>query len=124
MEKISFNIKERTSPVELPETLGFGKIFSDHVFEMDYNPEQGWHNPAITAINNLPMHPATMFIHYGQAVFEGLKAFRQTDGNIVIFRADKHFERINNSSRRICIPELEVDFMLEALKELVYVERD
>ena len=124
MEKIRYIIKERTSPVELPESLGFGKIFSDHVFEMDYSPEKGWHNPAITEISNLAMHPATMFIHYGQAVFEGLKAFKQVDGNIVIFRADKHFERINNSSRRVCIPELDVDFMLEALKELVYIERD
>ncbi len=106
MEKITFNIKERTTPVELPESLGFGKIFSDHVFQMDYSPEKGWHNPEITAATNLPMHPATMFIHYGQAVFEGLKAFKQTDGNIVIFRADKHIERINNSSRRICIPEV------------------
>jgi branched-chain amino acid aminotransferase len=124
MEKITINIKERTAPVELPETLGFGKIFSDHVFEMDYSPEKGWNNPAITEISNLAMHPATMFIHYGQAVFEGLKAFKQTDGNIVIFRADKHIERINNSSRRICIPEVDVDFVLEALKELVYIERD
>jgi len=124
MEKITYNIRERTSPVKLPESLGFGKIFSDHIFQMDYSPEKGWHNPEITAVSNLPMHPATMFIHYGQAVFEGLKAFKQTDGKIVIFRADEHIKRINNSSRRICIPEVDVEFVLEALKELVNIERD
>ncbi len=124
MEKIKYNIKERATPVELPKSLGFGKIFTDHVFQMDYSPEKGWCNPEITTAGNLPMHPATMFIHYGQAVFEGLKAFKQNDGNIVIFRPDKHFERINNSSRRICIPEVDVKFVMEALKDLVNVERD
>jgi branched-chain amino acid aminotransferase len=123
MEKINYNLKETTS-VELPETLGFGKIFTNHIFEMDYSPEEGWHNPTIKPVDGLPLHPATMFIHYGQAVFEGLKAFKQVNGDIVIFRLDNHLERINNSSRRICIPEIDVKFVSEALTELVYIERD
>lgn len=123
MEKINYNLKEN-SKVELPENLGFGKIFTNHIFQMDYSPEKGWHNPAIKPIEDLPLHPATMFIHYGQAVFEGLKAFKQENGNIVMFRPDKHLERMNNSSRRICIPEFDVDFVLEALTELVYIERN
>jgi branched-chain amino acid aminotransferase len=124
METIQYNIKERKSKVVLPESLGFGKIFTDHMFEMDYNEKDGWHNPTIRPVENLPIHPASMFIHYGQAVFEGLKAFKQQSGDIVLFRADKHFERLNNSSRKICIPEIDVDFALDALKELINIEKD
>jgi branched-chain amino acid aminotransferase len=124
MEAIQLNIKERKSKVILPESLGFGKIFTDHMFEMDYNTKDGWHNPAIRPVEDLQIHPASMFIHYGQAVFEGLKAFRQESGDIVIFRPDKHFERLNNSSRRVCIPEIDVDFILEALRELINIDKD
>jgi len=124
METIQYNIKERTSKVVLPESLGFGKIFTDHMFEMDYNEKNGWHNPSIRPVEDLWMHPATMFIHYGQAVFEGLKAFKQKSGDIVLFRADKHFERLNNSSRRVCIPEIDVDFAIEALKELINIDKN
>jgi branched-chain amino acid aminotransferase len=124
MEAIQYNLKEKTSKVLLPETLGFGKIFTDHMFEMDYDEKNGWHNPVIRPVEDLPIHPASMFIHYGQAVFEGLKAFRQQSGDIVIFRPDKHIERLNNSSRRVCIPEIDSGFALEVLKELINIERD
>jgi len=124
MEQIQFEIKERKTRVVLPEPLGFGKYFTDHVFEMDYNQKDGWHNPVIHPVEDLAVHPASMFIHYGQAVFEGLKAFRQDSGDIVIFRPDKHFERLNNSSRRVCIPEIDEDFAIEALKELINIEKD
>jgi len=124
MQPIQFKIKERKSKVTLPESLGFGKIFTDHMFEMDYSEKEGWHNPTIRPVDELPIHPASMFIHYGQAVFEGLKAFRQESGDIVIFRVDKHFERINNSSRKICIPEIDVNFAIDALKELIKIEKD
>jgi len=124
MEPIQFNLKERKSKINLPESLGFGKIFTDHMFEMNYSEKLGWHNPTIRPVEDLAVHPASMFIHYGQAVFEGMKAFKQQSGDIVLFRADKHFERLNNSSRRICIPEIDVEFTLEALKELVNIERE
>ncbi len=124
METIQFNLKERKTKVILPEFLGFGKIFTDHMFEMDYNEKNGWHNAAIRPVEDLQIHPASMFIHYGQAVFEGLKAFRQESGDLVVFRPDKHFERLNNSSRRVCIPEIDVDFAIEALKELINIDKD
>ena len=124
MEAIQFNIKERKTKVTLPESLGFGKIFTDHMFEMNYNEKSGWHSPVIRPVDNLAVHPASMFIHYGQAVFEGLKAFKQESGDVVIFRPEKHFERLNNSSRRVCIPEVDVDFALEALKELINIDKD
>jgi len=124
MEKINYQLKERSRKVELPENLGFGLIFTDHIFEMDYLPEIGWHNPTIKPLENLPMHPASMFIHYGQAIFEGLKAFKTEKGEVVIFRPEKHFKRLNRSARRLCIPEVDVDFMLQALTELVNIEKE
>jgi branched-chain amino acid aminotransferase len=124
MDKIKYQIKERAQKVVLPDKLGFGVIFTDHVFEMDYNPEQGWHNPVIKPLEDLSIHPATMFVHYGQAVFEGLKAYKTENGDVVIFRPDEHFKRLNRSSKRICIPEVDVEFMLNALKELVAIDQD
>ncbi|RKY90667.1 MAG: branched chain amino acid aminotransferase [Ignavibacteriae bacterium] len=124
MEQIIYNIKERTEKIQFPDHLGFGNIFTDHVFEMDYTEEKGWHNPAIKPLSDLQMHPATMFIHYGQAIFEGLKAYKTVNGEVVIFRPDQHIQRLNNSARRICIPEVDNDFLLTALKELINIERD
>lgn len=124
MEKIKYLNQEKAGKVELPEKLGFGVFFTDNIFEMDYSLEKGWHNASIKPLHNLSMNPATMFIHYGQAVFEGLKAFRQTNGDIAIFRPDKHFERLNNSSKKICIPPVDEAFLLEALTELILIEKD
>jgi branched-chain amino acid aminotransferase len=124
MEKLNIKVLERTTPVVLPQNLGFGQIFSDHVLEMDYSPEKGWHNATIKPLKDLEMHPATMFIHYGQAIFEGLKAFKTLSGEVVIFRPEKHFQRLNNSARRICIPEVDIPFMLNALNELVALDKD
>lgn len=124
MEKIKYQIKKRPEKVKIPENLGFGIIYTDHVFEMDYIPGKGWTNPVIKSLENHVIHPAAMFIHYAQAIFEGLKAFKTVNGDVVIFRPDKHFERLNNSARRICIPAVDVDFMLNALKELVAIDKD
>ena len=122
MEQIKYIIKERAEKVVLPKNLGFGQIFTDHIFEMDYNPKKGWHNPTIRPIDSLQMHPATSFIHYGQAIFEGLKAFKTINDEVVIFRPDVHIQRLNNSAKRICMPEVDVEFVLEALKELIAIE--
>jgi branched-chain amino acid aminotransferase len=124
MEKLKIKMVERTTPVVLPKDLGFGLIFTDHIFEMDYAPGLGWHNASIKPLNDLALHPATMFIHYGQAVFEGLKAFKTVNGEVVIFRPEKHINRLNNSSKRICIPQVDVKFVLNSLKELVAKDKD
>ncbi len=104
--------------------LGFGTLFTDHMFNMDYNPEQGWHNPRIEPYAPFEMDPATMVLHYGQGVFEGLKAYRTEAGNIQLFRPQENFRRFNRSSRTMCIPELDEDFALTALKELLIIEKD
>ena len=124
MEKIIYSIKERSEKVQLPENLGFGLIYTDHVFEMDYETGKGWHNPTIKPIENLSIHPATMFIHYAQAIFEGLKAFKTKTGEAVLFRADRHIARFNRSAKRICIPEVDPQFMMQAMSELVSIEKD
>ncbi len=124
MEKITYKLKDNPEPVHLPENLGFGKIFTDHIFEMDYTPDKGWHDPVIRPLDYMKMHPGTMFIHYAQSVFEGLKAYKTIDNEVIIFRPDQHLTRINNSARRICIPEIDTEFGLFALKELVNIERE
>ena len=124
MKKIKYDIKKRTSKIELPEELGFGKLFTDHFFEMNYSQEKGWYNPVIRHTDNLSVHPGSMFIHYGQAIFEGLKAFKTEDGRVTIFRPKAHIQRLNNSAKRICIPQVDEEFLLQALTELVSIERD
>ena len=124
MEQIKYQIKKRTGKVVLPEKLGFGQYFTDHVFEMDYNNLKGWHNPVIRSLDSLQMHPATSFIHYGQTIFEGLKAFKNIQGEVVLFRPKVHLQRLNNSAKRICMPEVNIDFVLGALKELVAIDSD
>lgn len=124
MEKIKYLINERTDKVVLPEKLGFGQIFTDHMFQMDYSPSKGWYNPQIIPVDNLKTHPASSFIHYGQTIFEGLKAFKTIDDEVVIFRPEAHLERLNNSAKRICMPQIDVKYVLEALKELVRIESD
>lgn len=124
MEKINYLIKERTDKLVLPEKLGFGQIFTDNMFQMDYTPSKGWYNAQILPVDNLATHPASSFIHYGQTIFEGLKAFKTTDDEVVIYRPDVHLERLNNSAKRICMPAVDVQFLLEALKELVSIESD
>ncbi len=124
LEKIKFELSSKRVQPILPQELGFGKYFTEHIFEMDYNSEKGWHNPAIRPLTELSLHPATMFLHYGQGIFEGLKAFKTINGEIVIFRPEKHIERLNNSARRICIPEVDPHFLLHAINELINVEKD
>lgn len=124
MEKINYIIKEPSRAINLPSELGFGRYFTNHIFEMDYLPEKGWCNPTIKPFTDMAFHPATMVLHYGQAIFEGIKAFKTINGDAVIFRAETHIERLNNSARRICIPEVDVNFVVDAMRELVSIEKD
>jgi branched-chain amino acid aminotransferase len=104
--------------------LSFGTIFTDYMFNMDYNPQDGWHNPRIEPYASIDMDPATMVLHYGQGVFEGLKAYRTETGAVQLFRPQANFKRLNNSSRRLCIPEIDEDLALDFLKQLLTIEKD
>ena len=104
--------------------LGFGTIFTDHMFNMDYNPEKGWHNPRIEPFSNIEMSPATMVLHYGQAIFEGLKAYRTESGDIQLFRPKDNFRRFNKSAHALCIPEIDEEFVLDTLLKLLEIEKE
>jgi branched-chain amino acid aminotransferase len=102
--------------------LGFGTVFTDHMFVMDYSIENGWHDPRIEPFADFSMSPAAMVFHYGQAIFEGLKAYKTPEGKIQLFRARDNFKRMNRSAKGLCIPEVDIDFVMEAMKELVRLE--
>lgn len=104
--------------------LAFGHLFSDHMFVMDYEAGKGWHDPVIKPYQNFSLDPAAMVLHYGQAIFEGLKAYRGRQDQIFLFRPAANFERMNSSAVRMCMPELPVDLVLEGLQRLVRLERD
>ena len=104
--------------------LGFGHIFTDHMFIMNYDTGEGWHDARIVPYQNLSLSPAAMCLHYGQEVFEGLKAYRTAEGKIQLFRPDENFKRLNTSNKRMVIPEIPVDDALEALTALLNVEKD
>jgi len=115
---------DQLKPKPDESNLGFGIHFTDHMFNMDYAPDKGWHNPRIEPYAFMKMDPACMVLHYGQAVFEGLKAYRTDSGSIQLFRPKDNLSRMNRSCQIICIPEFDEEFALEALKELVNLEKD
>lgn len=104
--------------------LAFGTVFTDHMFNMDYTPERGWHNPRIEPYGPFTLSPAAMVLHYGQAIFEGLKAFRTEGDTVQMFRPEKNMARLNASARRLCIPEFDEDALMGYLKQLIAVDRD
>ena len=114
------------SPKAKPQTekLGFGKTFTDHMFIMNYTEGKGWHDARIVPYGPVSLDPASMVFHYGQEMFEGLKAYRTADGSIQLFRPQKNIERMNNTNRRLCIPQVDPDDVLQAIKTLVEVEKD
>lgn len=115
---------ENPKPKPDESNLGFGTIFTDHMFNMDYSPEKGWHNPRVEPYGSLDMDPSIMVLHYGQGVFEGLKAYRTETGDVQLFRPAQNFKRMNRSSKIICIPEIDESFAFDALKQLINVEKD
>ena len=121
--QITINKAETFKEKPDENNLGFGTIFTDHMFNMDYNPDEGWHNPRIEPYHAINMDPATMVLHYGQGVFEGLKGYRTQTGDVQLFRPMENVRRLNRSSRRMCIPEMDEGFVLEALKQLISVEK-
>jgi branched-chain amino acid aminotransferase len=104
--------------------LAFGNVFTDHMFLMDFQEEKGWYDPRIEPYAPLSLDPATAVLHYGQSLFEGLKAFRGTDGRIRLFRPDKHVARINRTAERMCIPALDPEMILKSWTTLVDLDRD
>lgn len=125
MQKIT--IEKTKTPKQKPQDqskLGFGKYFTDHMFLMNYDLGQGWHDPRIVPYGPIALEPSAMCLHYGQEVFEGLKAYRTADGGISMFRPDRNMARLNHSNERLCIPLIDEEFAIEAMKQLVKVDED
>ena len=123
---MNISITKTTTPRPKPamENLPFGKYFSDHMFVMDYTEGKGWHDARIVPYGPIALDPSAMVFHYAQEIFEGLKAYKAKDGHVRLFRPKKNFERMNISCERIAIPQIDVDFCVEALKQLVELDRD
>ena len=127
MSNYEIKITRTDNPKQKPQDqskLGFGKIFTDHMFEMDYTKGIGWHDPRVVPFHEISLSPAAMVFHYGQEMFEGMKAYKAADGRTLLFRPDKNIERANNSNRRLMIPEIPEDLFLEGLKAVVKTDED
>ncbi len=105
-------------------TLGFGKIFTDHMFMMDWNSEKGWYNARIVPFGRIDLHPASTVLHYGSEIFEGLKAYRRKDGKVQMFRPIENIRRMNRSAERLCLPEIPEDLAMQVLTTFVELEQD
>lgn len=122
---LNIRIEKTKNPKEIPgedNPLVFGTIFTDHMFIMDYETGKGWYDPRIVEYQKISLEPSAMVFHYGQEMFEGLKAYKAEDGRTLLFRPDKNIERANNTNRRICIPEIPEEDFLQAIKELVKID--
>ena len=124
MLSIRYELSETRKKKPDEGKLGFGKYFTDHMFMMNYSPEEGWHDARIVPYQNLSLDPACMVFHYAQEMFEGLKAYRTPDGSVQLFRPQKNIERMNHTNERMCIPQVDPDDALEAIRALVKVEAD
>ncbi len=122
----SFPVIRTTNPKQKPDpnNLVFGTTFSDHMFEMSYNPDKGWHDGKVVPYGPVALEPSAAVFHYAQAMFEGLKAYRADDGRVLLFRPEKNAERTNWTNERMCIPEIDENLMIDAIKKVVEVDQD
>ncbi|WP_019640057.1 branched-chain amino acid aminotransferase [Paenibacillus fonticola] len=116
--ELSQNLKEKPDV----NNLGFGKFFSDHMLTMDYSLDAGWHDLKIIPYGPISLDPSAMVLHYGQEVFEGMKAYRTSSGEIVLFRPDMNLKRLNKSCERLSIPQVDESILLQGLSKLIRID--
>ena len=124
---LDIKIQKTTAPKDKPkkgDALGFGHIFTDHMFVMDYTEGKGWHDPRVVPFSNIDLSPAAMVFHYGQTMFEGLKAYKNEKGEVYMFRPDMNAKRANASNDRLCIPHIPEEDFVQAIETVVDVDRD
>jgi branched-chain amino acid aminotransferase len=119
-------IQLATAKKEKPneDKLGFGIYYTDHMFILNYKEGQGWYNPRIVPYQPISLDPAAKVFHYGQTIFEGLKAYRTKEGKITLFRPNKNFERMNRSNDRLSVPPIDPELVMEGLRQLILVDQD
>ena len=121
--KITKTAAPKAKPAD-ESKLGFGKVFTDHMFIMDYDEGQGWHDPRIVPYGPLTLDPSAVVFHYAQECFEGMKAYRTAENKIQLFRPECNARRMNNTHERLCIPQLPEEDFVQAVKAIVEVEKD
>lgn len=123
---MKISVEKTKNPKKKPPSdhLVFGSTFSDHMFICDYAPAKGWHDARIIPYQNLSLPPSIMTIHYGQSIFEGLKAYKTADKKVNLFRPIENIRRLNASCKRMCIPPIDEQFGVDAIKALVDIDRD
>ncbi len=125
---LEFTVSANTNPATdaVRESIlanpGFGKYHTDHMVSIDYTEGQGWHDAEVVAYGPIELDPSAIVLHYAQEVFEGLKAYRWTDGSIVSFRPEANAARLQSSARRLAIPELPAEVFTESLRQLIAVD--
>ena len=121
-----FPITQATTakPHPADDTLQFGRVFTDHMFMMEYDDGRGWHSGRIVPYGPLTLDPACCVLHYAQAVFDGLKAFRGSDGQVRLFRVDQHAARLNRSCEQLCIPPLDQQMVEDSIAEIVAADSE
>ena len=124
MQEIKITRATTLKPKPDPNTLVFGKAFTDHMFLMDYHEGQGWHDPRIVPYGPLALDPSSMVLHYAQEAFEGMKAYHTADGGIQFFRPMENMHRLNSSCDRLCMPRFPEEEVWEYIKTLVQLEAD
>jgi len=124
MTDITVSKVDRVGVLPTDDKLGFGRIFTDHMYVMDYETGKGWHSPRIVPYGEFSFVPATIVFHYGQAIFEGMKAFRATNNQIAVFRTKHYLNRFNRSAGHLCIPPIDVEEVQAGLFKLLELEKD
>ena len=130
MAEIEFTITPTANPTpdaeraKILEDPAFGQQFTDHMVSIDWTEDEGWHNAQVRAYEPISLDPASNVFHYGQAIFEGLKAYRHADGSITAFRPEQNAKRLNNSAERMAMPELPEEVFLEAVRQIVDIDKD
>ena len=121
--KVTLSDHLKAKPAD-ESALGFGRIFTDHMFLMDYEAGRGWHDARIVPYGSFAIDPAAMVLHYGQAIFEGTKCYRRADGGLQLFRPGDNLARMSRSAERMCMPKLDEETALEGMKQLIRVDAD
>ncbi len=119
--KITLATSPKSKPMD--QALGFGTQFTDHMFVMEYHKDKGWYDPRIIPYGPFEVEPSLMVFHYGQAIFEGMKAYINQAGEAVTFRPMENIKRLNRSAERLCIPKVDEDFAWEAMQKLLEIEK-
>ena len=120
--KVSKAKKSKIKDVDF-ENFSFGSVFTDHMFECEYVNGK-WENPVIRPYEKISIEPSASVFHYGQAIFEGMKAFKDDNDNVFLFRPNENFERINKSAIRMSIPQIERNLFFSAIEQLVNLDKD